>query len=94
MDVLKTKAKLKALRWILLKYGKIEDIKLKRLTSCFYLILSIGMLYYQEECNISELTKVKVLICWPNWDLALRALECANKPSQPNLSHFISLVKC
>jgi hypothetical protein len=63
MDVLKTKAKLKALKWILLKYGKIEDIKLKRLTRCFYLILSIGMLCYQEECNISELTKVKVLIC-------------------------------
>jgi hypothetical protein len=27
MDVIKTKAKLKALKWILLKYGKIEDIQ-------------------------------------------------------------------
>jgi hypothetical protein len=27
MDVLKTKAKLKALKWTLLKYGKIEDIQ-------------------------------------------------------------------
>jgi hypothetical protein len=56
------KAKLNALKWILLKYGKVEDIKLKRLTGCFYLILSIGMPYYQEGCNISELTKVKVLV--------------------------------
>jgi hypothetical protein len=27
MDVIKTKDKLKALKWILLKYGKIEDIQ-------------------------------------------------------------------
>jgi hypothetical protein len=25
--------------------------------------------------------QVKVLISWPKWDLPLRALECANKPS-------------
>jgi hypothetical protein len=27
MDVLKSKAMLKALKWILIKYGKIEDIQ-------------------------------------------------------------------
>jgi hypothetical protein len=31
MDVLKTKAKLKALKWILLKYGQLKTFKLKRL---------------------------------------------------------------
>jgi hypothetical protein len=66
---------------ILLKYGKVEDIQAQEVVMVFYLILSIGMSYYQEGCNISELTKVKVLISWPKWDLALRALECANKPS-------------
>jgi hypothetical protein len=29
------------------------------LSQCFYLTLSIGMSYYQEGCNISELTKIK-----------------------------------
>jgi hypothetical protein len=53
MDVLKTKAKLKALKWILFKYGKLKTFKLKRLTRCFYLFLSIGMRYYQEGYNIS-----------------------------------------
>jgi hypothetical protein len=55
----------------LLKYGKVEDIQAQEVLWCFYLILSIGMSYYQEGCNISELTKV----------LALRAIECANEPS-------------
>jgi hypothetical protein len=39
------------------------------------------MPYYHEAYNISELTKVKVLNSWPKWDLAVRALECANKPT-------------
>jgi hypothetical protein len=25
--------------------------------------------------------QVKVIISWSKWDIALRALECANKPS-------------
>jgi hypothetical protein len=39
----------------------LKTFKLKMLSQCFYLILSVGMSYYQERCNISELTKVKVL---------------------------------
>jgi hypothetical protein len=61
--------------------ARLKTFKLKRPTRCLYLILSISMSYYQEGCNISEFTKVKFLISWPEWDLALRALECANKPS-------------
>jgi hypothetical protein len=59
MDVLKSKAMLKALKWILVKYGKTEDIQTQEINKCFYLFLSIGMSYYQEGCNISELTKSK-----------------------------------
>jgi hypothetical protein len=47
MDVLKTKAKLKALKWILVKYGKIEDIQAQEVVTVFleyrYVILSRGM---------------------------------------------------
>jgi hypothetical protein len=47
---------------MLLKYDKIEDIQAQDVVRCFYLFLSVGMPYYQEGCNISEWTKVKVLI--------------------------------
>jgi hypothetical protein len=57
MDVLKSKAMLKALKWILIKYGKNEDIQAQEINKVFLLFLSIGMPYYQEGCNISELTK-------------------------------------
>jgi hypothetical protein len=50
MDVLKTKAMLKALKWILFKYGKIEDIQAQEVDKVFlfileyrYAILSRGM---------------------------------------------------
>jgi hypothetical protein len=50
MDVLKTKAKLKALKWISLKYGKIEDIQAQEVDKVFlfileyrYVVLSRGM---------------------------------------------------
>jgi hypothetical protein len=56
MDVLKSKGKLKALKRILIKHGKIEDIQAQEFNKVFYLFLSIGMSYYQEGCNISELT--------------------------------------
>jgi hypothetical protein len=39
MDVLKTKAKLKALKWILLKYAKIEDIQAQEVDKMFLFIL-------------------------------------------------------
>jgi hypothetical protein len=53
MDMLKTLAKLKALKWKLFKYGNIEDIQTREIDMVFLFILSIGMLYYQEGCNIS-----------------------------------------
>jgi hypothetical protein len=50
MDVLKTKAKLKALKWILVKYGKVEDIQAQEVVKVFlfileyrYVVLSRGM---------------------------------------------------
>ena len=50
MDVLKSKAKLKALKRILLKYGKIEDIQAQEFNKVFlfileyrYAVLSRGM---------------------------------------------------
>jgi hypothetical protein len=52
MDVLKTLAKLKALKWKLFKYGKIEDIQTQEVDIVFlfileymYVVLSRGMQY-------------------------------------------------
>jgi hypothetical protein len=39
MDVLKLKAMLKALKWILIKYGKIEDIQAREIDKVFLFIL-------------------------------------------------------
>ena len=56
---------------------KIEKVKvwqswsnssLKWLKCAWYLILSIGMPYYQEGCNIDWLTRSKVLIGHPKWE--------------------------
>ena len=50
MDKLKSKAKLEALKWTLLKYGKIEDIQAQEVDKVFlfileyrYAVLSRGM---------------------------------------------------
>ena len=61
MDVLKSKAMLKALKRILLKYGKIEDIQAQEVNKVFlfilenrYVVLSRGMqlsLYDQVKCS-------------------------------------------
>jgi hypothetical protein len=59
MDVLKTLAKLKALKWKLFKYGKIEDNQAQEVDIALYLFLSIGIPYYQEGCNISLMIKSK-----------------------------------
>jgi hypothetical protein len=39
MNMLKSKAKLKALKWILVKYGKIEDIQAQEINKVFLFIL-------------------------------------------------------
>jgi hypothetical protein len=50
MDVLKSEAMLKALKWILIKYGKIKDIQAQEINKVFlfilenrYAVLSRGM---------------------------------------------------
>jgi hypothetical protein len=53
MDVLKTVVKLKAVKWKLLKYGKIEDIQAQEVDKVFLFILEYRLSYYQERCNIS-----------------------------------------
>ena len=45
-----------------------SDSRLKWLNCVSYLILSIGMPYYQEGCNIDYLTRSKVLINHPSED--------------------------
>jgi hypothetical protein len=62
MDLLKTSALLEALKLELQKYGKVEDPQAQVVDSVLYLFLSIGMMYYQEGCNISSNTRSKVLI--------------------------------
>jgi hypothetical protein len=61
MDVLKKIAMLEALKWNLFKCGKIEDIQAQEVDMVFLFIL-IEMSYYQERCNISLITKSKVLL--------------------------------
>jgi hypothetical protein len=39
MDMLKTKAKLKALKWILVKYGKVEEIQAQEVVMVVLFIL-------------------------------------------------------
>jgi hypothetical protein len=46
--MLKSKAKLKALKWILLKYGKIEDIQAHEINKVFLFILE-----YRYAVNVS-----------------------------------------
>jgi hypothetical protein len=72
MDLLKTSTMLEVLKLELQKYGKIEDLQAQVIDSVLYWFLSLGMLYYQEGCNISSKTRSKVLISWPKWELALR----------------------
>jgi hypothetical protein len=54
MYVLKSKAILKAVKWILIKYGKIDVVQAQEISKCFYSFLSIGMSYYQEGCNLAS----------------------------------------
>jgi hypothetical protein len=54
MDVLKSKAMLKALKHILIKYGKIEVVQTQEINKVFYSFLNIGVSYYQEGCNLAS----------------------------------------
>jgi hypothetical protein len=57
MDLLKTSAMLKAIILELQKYDKIEDLQAQVINWFYIDSWVLGMLYYQEGCNISSKTK-------------------------------------
>jgi hypothetical protein len=59
MDVLNSKAMLKALKWILIKYGKIEDIQAQEIVKVFLFILEYKYVVLSRGMQLSELTKSK-----------------------------------
>jgi hypothetical protein len=50
---------LKALRWILIKYGKIEDIQAQEINKVFLFILECMYVVLSRGMQLSELTKSK-----------------------------------
>jgi hypothetical protein len=77
MDVLKSKAMLKSLKWISMKVWKIESVQAQEINKVFSFIPEYRYAVLSRGMQLSGLTKSK-LFSWPKWDLAL---ECANKPS-------------
>jgi hypothetical protein len=59
MDVLKSKAMLKALNRILIKYGKIEHIQAQETVEVFLFILEYRYAILSSGMQLSELTKSK-----------------------------------
>jgi hypothetical protein len=59
MDVLKSKAMLKALKQILIKYGKIEDIQAQETDKVFLFILEYRYAVLSSGMQLSKLTKSK-----------------------------------
>jgi hypothetical protein len=59
MDVLKSKAMLKALKWILIKYGKIEDVQAQETNKVFLFILEYRYVILSRGMQLSKLTKSK-----------------------------------
>jgi hypothetical protein len=60
MDVLKSKAMLKALiKWILIKYGKIEVVQAQEFNKVFLFILEYMYAVLSRGMQLSELTKSK-----------------------------------
>jgi hypothetical protein len=57
MDVLKSKAMLKALKWILIKYGKIEDIQAQEINKVFLFFLEYRYAVLLRGMQLRELTK-------------------------------------
>jgi hypothetical protein len=74
MDVLKSKAMLKAIKWLLITY----DIQAQEIDKVFLFIFEYRYVVLSRGMQLSELTKSKCSLDWPKWDLAL---EYANKPS-------------
>jgi hypothetical protein len=59
MDMLKTKAMLKALKWISIKYGKIEVVQAQEINEVFSFILEYRYAVLSRGMQLSELTKSK-----------------------------------
>jgi hypothetical protein len=59
MDELKSKAMLKALKWISIKYGKNEDIQAQEINKVFLFILEYRYVVLSRGMQLSELTKSK-----------------------------------
>jgi hypothetical protein len=59
MDVLKSKAMLKALWWILIKYGKIEAVQAQEINKVFSFILEYRYVVLSRGMQVSKLTKSK-----------------------------------
>jgi hypothetical protein len=59
MDVLKSKAMLKVLKWILIKYGKIEDVQAQEINKVFLFILEYKYAVLSRGMQLSKLTKSK-----------------------------------
>jgi hypothetical protein len=59
MDVLKSKAMLKAPKWILIKYDKIEYIQAQEINKVFLFILEYMYAILSRRMQLSELTKSK-----------------------------------
>jgi hypothetical protein len=59
MDMLKSKAMLKVLKWILIKYGKIEDVQAQEINKVFLFILEYKYAVLSRGMQLSKLTKSK-----------------------------------
>jgi hypothetical protein len=59
MDVLKSKAMLKALKWILIKYGKIEVVQDQEINEVLLLFLEYRYAVLSRGMQLSELTESK-----------------------------------
>jgi hypothetical protein len=59
MDMLKSKAMLKALKWILIKYDKIEVVQAQKFNEVLLFFLEYRYVVLSRGMQLSELTKSK-----------------------------------
>jgi hypothetical protein len=59
MDVLKSKAMLKDLKWTLIKYGKIESVQGQEINEVLLFFLEYRYVVLSRGMQLSELTKSK-----------------------------------
>jgi hypothetical protein len=59
MDVIKSKAMLKALKWILFKYGKFEVIQAQEINEALLFFVEYRYAVLSRGMQLSELTKSK-----------------------------------